>query len=84
MSGPNETIMLLLKGIVIPVDWDQSGKVRRVEILTEGEGEFEVAPGGAGEQLKVHARREILAEAVLLNKNGKVKQVRVKYFAILD
>ena len=84
MNGACEDPMLLLKGIVIPVDWDQTGKVRTVEIFTDGEGEFEVAPGGAGDQLKDHVRREILAEAELLNTVGNVKQVLVYYFAILD
>lgn len=84
MNGISESSMLMLKGIVIPVDWDQHGKVRTVEILTNGEGEFEVAPGGAGDQLKVHVRREVLAEAMLLDTAGNIKQVRVESFAILD
>ena len=84
MNGVSESPMLMLKGIVIPVEWDQNGTVRTVEILTNGEGEFKVGPGGAGDQLKVHVRREVLAEAVLLNTTGNVKQVRVDSFAILD
>jgi hypothetical protein len=84
MSNEADDIIILLKGLVIPIGWDQEGEVRAVEILTEGEGEFEVAPGGSGDQLKAHIRREILAEAALLNTLGQVKQVRVNSFAVLD
>ena len=74
----------MIKGIVIPVDWDDTGKVRTIEVLTADEGEFEVAPGGAGEQLMMHLRSEILAEAVLLDQEGPVRRVRVDSFAVLD
>jgi len=84
MNDGGEDNRFLLKGIVIPVDWDHSGTVRTVEILTDDETEFEVAPGGADDQLKIHIRREILAEAVLLSSAGHVKRVRVDAFALLD
>jgi hypothetical protein len=74
----------MIKGLVIPVDWDQTGKVRKVGVLTDDEGEYEVAPGGVSGQLKNHLRSEILADAVLLNGSGNIKTVRVNAFAILD
>ena len=84
MNGDNDEQRTLIKGIVIPVDWDPNGKVRMIGVLTDDEGEYEVAPGGAGEQLVAHLRSEILAEAVLLDPAGPVKRVRVDSFAILD
>lgn len=73
----------MIKGIVIPVDWDDTGKVRTIEVLTDDEGEFEVAPGGAGDQLMMHLRSEILADAVLLDPDGPIRRVRVDSFAVL-
>jgi hypothetical protein len=84
MNSGSEENEILLKGIVIPLDWDHDGKVRTIGVLTDGEGEYEVAPGGVGDQLKHYVRREILAEAVPLDTVGRVKQVLVNYFALLD
>ena len=84
MNNDNDERRILLKGIVIPVDWDPEGNVRTVGILTDDEREYEVASGGAGDQLVAHLRREIFAEAVLLNTAGPVKRVRVDFFEILD
>ena len=77
MTGGDEERRMLLKGIVVPVDWDQTGKVRTIGVLTDYEGEYEVTPGGASDQLMMHLRSEILAEAVLLNPVGPVKRVRI-------
>jgi hypothetical protein len=84
MNGDTGERQILIKGLVIPVDWDPAGKVRTVGILTDDEGEYEVASGGVNDQLKVHLRCEILAEAVLLNGSGTIKKVLVNAFAILD
>jgi hypothetical protein len=84
MNGGDDETRILIRGIIIPVDWDQNGRVRTVGVLTGGEGEYEVAPGGAVDQLIAHLQSEILAEAVLLDHAGPVKKVRVDYFAILD
>jgi len=75
---------ILIKGLVIPVDWDQTGGVRRIGVLTDDEGEYEVEAGGACDQLLTHLRSEILAEAVLLDPIDPVRRVRVESFAVLD
>jgi hypothetical protein len=84
MNRDNDERRTMIKGLVIPVDWDQTGKVRTVGVLTDDEGEYEVASGGASGQLMMHLRREILADGVLLDAVGSVKRVRVESFAILD
>jgi hypothetical protein len=84
MTGDHTERRVLLKGTVIPVDWDENGSIRTIGILTDDEGEYEVAPGGSGDQLKAQVRSEVLAEADLLNTAGRVKQVRVNSFAILN
>jgi hypothetical protein len=75
---------LTLRGIVTPVDWDLDGKVRSVAILTRDEGEYQVAPGGVGDTLLSQLRREILAQAVVLEAPSDVKRVSVSSFAILE
>jgi hypothetical protein len=84
MNGETDKRRVLIKGIVIPVDWDQSGTVRTIGVLTDDEGEYEVGPGGACEQLMSHLQNEILADAVLLEPVGSVSRVRIDSFAILD
>ncbi len=84
MNRDNDEQRIMINGLVIPVDWDQTGEVRKVGVLTDGEDEYEVAPGGVSDQLKDHLRSEILADAVLLNGTGGLKKVRVNSFAILD
>jgi hypothetical protein len=84
VSDADQEKQLTLRGIVVPAQWDGNGLVRSVAILTRDEGEYEVAPGGAGGQLTAHLRREVLAQAVLMNGPGDVKRVLVDSFAILE
>jgi hypothetical protein len=84
MTGEDRTTDLTLRGIVAPIDWDPTGEVRTVAILTRDEDEYEVAPGGAGSQLLAHLRREVLAQAVAVNELGNRKRARVDSFAILE
>jgi hypothetical protein len=84
MIRDNDPQRIMIKGLVIPVDWDQAGEVRTVGVLTDDEDEYEVAQGGASDQLMLHLRSEILADAVLLDPAGSVKRVQVHSFAILD
>lgn len=84
MNCVDDERRILIKGLVIPVDWDQTGNVRTIGVLTDGEGEYEVGPGGACDQLMAHLRSEILAEAVLVDPVGPLKRVRVDSFAVLD
>ena len=80
----DESGRLLVRGLVIPIDWHSNGAVRTMGILTDDEHEYEVAPGGAGDQLIAHLRSEILARAVLLEPAGAVTRIRIDSFAILD
>lgn len=84
MTGEDNERQILIKGLVIPVDWDSTGRVQKIGILTDDEEEYEVMSGWASDQLKDHLRSEILAEAVLLNGSSSIKRVRVDAFAILD
>lgn len=80
----DESGRLLVRGLVIPIDWHSNGAVRTMGILTDDEHEYEVAPGGAGDQLIAHLRSEILARAVLLEAADAVTRIRIDSFAILD
>jgi hypothetical protein len=84
MSGDDNQRRILIKGIVVPVDWDQAGEVQKIGVLTDDEGEYEVEPDGICDQLMIHLRSEILADAVLLDSVRSVNRVRIVSFAILD
>ena len=40
-----------ITGLVIPVEWDQQGKVKAVAIAAFDESNYRVAPGGRGAEL---------------------------------
>jgi hypothetical protein len=84
MNRENGGRRTMIKGLVIPVDWDQTGRVRTIGVLTDDEGEYVVEPGGVCDQLMIHLRSEVLADAVLLDSVSSVKRVRIDSFAILD
>jgi hypothetical protein len=84
MSGGVGGEELTLQGIVIPTQWGPDGEVNRVGILTRGEGEYEVAPGGAGCRLMNHLRREVIALVTTVQGSEPEKSVRVNSFAVLE
>ena len=77
-----------IKGLVIPVEWDQRGVVKAVAIAAFDESTYRVAPGGRGEELLGRLQREvtvwgrveclaeektILIERYLMSKSSKGK-----------
>lgn len=58
-----------LKGILIPVDWDEEGNVTAIALSTREELEYLVDNEGRGKALLPHIRQEI-------ELRGTVKEVR--------
>lgn len=75
---------LTLRGIVIPTTWGADGAPTAVAILTRDEGEYEVAPGSASDQLLSHLRREVLARTIPLSGSAGQQRVKVLSFAVLE
>lgn len=83
-AAASEEGELILRGIVVPTDWDGDGVVRRVSILTSDEGEYDVVPRGAGARLATHLRCEVLARAVHAGPGASSREVRITSFAVLE
>ena len=84
MADSESNSELTLCGIVIPTTWGVDGAPTGVAILTRDEGEYEVAPGNAGDRLLTHLRREVLARTVPLSGPAGQQRVKVLSFAILE
>jgi hypothetical protein len=84
MSDGAQRDVLTIQGIVIPTEWGANGEPTRVAILTRGEDEYLVAPGGAGERLMGYLQREVLARAQPLGDADHVKRVTITSFAVLE
>lgn len=68
-----------IRGIVIPVDWDDAGSVISISILTSDEDEYLVHWDEKGKQLLPFIREEVEATGVLESRNNK-KFMRISHF----
>ena len=66
-------IMTIIKGIIIPVDWDKKGKVTGAAIFTPDEDEFLIEKDGKGNELIGLIHKEVEVEGVLKEVNHKKK-----------
>ena len=71
---------LTIKGIVIPVDWDEEGKVVAAAISTHNEDEYLIDNDYKGEELLHFVQEEVEVSGVAKeNKDKKIIAVQ-KYF----
>ena len=64
-------IMKTVKGILIPVNWDQKGNVVSVAIATDEEKEYHVADPELAEKMKRRLRQVVQASGVVTKSQGK-------------
>ena len=57
MKGNSQQISL--RGIVIPVDWDEKGNIMRVAVMTADEGEYFVEENEQSKHLDALMRQEV-------------------------
>jgi hypothetical protein len=68
---------LTIKGIVIPVDWDEEGKVVAAAISTHDEDEYLIDPNYKGKELLHFVREEVEVSGVAKeNKDKKIIAVQ--------
>lgn len=81
-DGPKRgknTYPFAIRGIVIPVDWDDAGSVISISILTSDEDEYLVHWDEMGKQLLPFIREEVEATGVLESGSNK-KIMRITHF----
>jgi hypothetical protein len=73
--------LITVRGILVPVEWDESGRVLTTAVSTDQEDEF-VIDDNKGEELRVHLRAEVEVTGRLRESEGR-RIIRVKKFALL-
>lgn len=81
-TTPN-TDQVVIRGIVVPVEWDAIGNPLRVAILTADEGEYRVAPSGLGRRLFGFLRQEVKARVAVAEPAGD-HPVRLVSFTLVS
>jgi len=71
-----------IKGIVIPVDWDERGKVIAAAISTHGEEEYLIDCDYKGEEIIDHIQHEVEVTGVV-RKDNKKKTVTITTYDVV-
>ena len=72
---------ITIKGLVIPVDWDEKGKVIAAAISTHDEDEYLIERIYKGQELLDLLRREVEVRGLVREKENK-KKIRVQEYSI--
>ncbi len=76
--------IITIRGLVIPVDWDDRGNVTATAISTHFEEDYLVDQNAWGEELIAFLRQKVrVSGSVIQNKNGK-KFITVKKYEVLE
>jgi hypothetical protein len=74
--------LITIRGILVPVEWDESGRVLATAVSTDQENEFVIDNNNRGEELRVHLRAEVVVTGRLRESEGR-RIIRVERFALL-
>ena len=84
MESKNESTLTTIRGLVVPVDWDEKGNVTATAISTHFEEEYLVDDNARGEELIAFLRqRAKVSGFIIQNANGK-KVITVKHYEVLE
>jgi 5S rRNA maturation endonuclease (ribonuclease M5) len=84
MENKDVSTLTTVRGLVIPVDWDDKGNVTATAISTHLEEEYLVDQDAWGEALLAFLRQRVkVSGSVVLKKDGK-KIIAVKKYEVLE
>ena len=84
MKKNDVSILTTVRGLVIPVDWDEKGNVTATAISTHLEEEFLVDQNAWGEALLAFLRQRVkVSGSVVLKADGK-KVITVNRYEVLE
>jgi len=72
---------LTVKGIVIPVDWDEKGKVVATALSTHNEDEYLIDPNYKGKELLHFVQKEVEVSGIARKSKDK-KTITVKKYIL--
>ena len=84
MENKDASTLTTLRGLVIPVDWDDKGNVTATAISTHLEEEYLVDQDAWGEALLAFLRQRVkVSGSIVLKEDGK-KVITVKKYEVLE
>lgn len=75
------TKMSMIRGVVIPMDWDEHGNVVSIAISSHDETEYLVDKGGKGHELLAFVRKEVEVGGEIREEDHR-KVIRVKKYLV--
>ena len=75
------TKMSMIRGVVIPMDWDEHGNVVSIAISSHDEMEYLVDKGGKGHELLAFVRKEVEVGGEIREEDHR-KVIRVKKYLV--
>ena len=82
MSYDRREDLITVRGILVPVEWDESGKVLTTAVSTNQEDEFVIDNRSKGKELCVHLRAEVEVTGRLRQSEGR-QIVSVQEYTLL-
>jgi hypothetical protein len=73
-----------IKGLIIPVDWDEKGNVTSTAISTHLEEEYLVDDNARGEELIAFLRQRAKVSGFIIEKAKGKKVITVKHYEVLE
>ena len=74
--------VITIRGIVIPVDWDENGTVIAAALSTHNEEEYSIDRDYKGAELLRHIQKEVQVSGVARKSNNK-KTITISAFEII-
>jgi hypothetical protein len=84
MENKDASTLTTLRGLVIPVDWDDKGNVTATAISTHLEEEYLVDQNAWGEALLAFLRQRVKVSGSIVLKEAGKKVITVKKYEVLE
>ncbi|MCG6983111.1 MAG: hypothetical protein LJE88_17050 [Deltaproteobacteria bacterium] len=84
MKNNKATIPTTVRGLVVPVDWDEKGNVTATAISTHLEEEFLVDQNAWGEALLAFLRQRVKVSGSVVQKEDGKKVITVNRYEVLE
>ena len=72
-------MIITIRGIIIPIDWDEKGNVAAIAVSTHDEKEYLICGQEKGEELRAHIREEVEISGVLKKEKEKKTIIVIDY-----
>jgi hypothetical protein len=81
VNNQSQIPLEIIRGVIIPADWDSDGRVLAVSISAFDENEYSVIDDDNGRELLAFVRETVIAEG-LVSKTGEVIRIQIKRYKI--